>query len=204
MANRGAQRDQCELFSTRPAQNCRSAAFWKLSNNLKLLQVGWVKDAHGLKGELYIQLSAGRADWLSSFKEFWLQKSELQHFKVAAAKPHREGLIVKTDTILDRTQAEKLKGFQFLIPESYLQSEPGETIFLKQIEGFRVIANGKDLGLIQGFSSNGPQDLLKLKLNGSEVLIPLVKEFIDGFDFDSHELRMSLPEGLIEAQLGEK
>lgn len=175
-----------------------------MSNNLKLLQVGWVKDAHGLKGELYIQLSAGRADWLSSFKEFWLQKSELQHFKVAAAKPHREGLIVKTDTILDRTQAEKLKGFQFLIPESYLQSEPGETIFLKQIEGFRVIANGKDLGLIQGFSSNGPQDLLKLKLNGSEVLIPLVKEFIDGFDFDSHELRMSLPEGLIEAQLGEK
>jgi 16S rRNA processing protein RimM len=171
-----------------------------LSNEApKTFSAGWVKDAHGLKGELYIQLFAKKADWLSSFKEFWLRPKaggNLEAFPVVHSKPHRDGLIVRTAQIIDRTQAEKYKGFTFLIPNSYLQAQAGDTIFLKQVLGFTVKDGEREVGIIEGFSTNGAQDLLNVKSASKEVLIPFVSAFIKQIDFDNRVVIMELPAGL--------
>ncbi|MEK6555670.1 MAG: ribosome maturation factor RimM, partial [Bdellovibrionota bacterium] len=74
-------------------------------------EVGRVKDAHGLKGELFVRLFAGRADWLDRFTVGYLvspDESEVQQFEVEEASPHKDGLILKMG-LTDRTPAEKLK-----------------------------------------------------------------------------------------------
>jgi 16S rRNA processing protein RimM len=163
--------------------------------------VGWVKDAHSLKGELYIQLFAKQADWLSSFKIFWLKPksadfSAIVQFEVAKAKAHKDGLIVKSNAIIDRTAAEKLKGFTFLIPESYLEAKPSEGIFLLQIKGFKVFDLDRELGFVSGFSTNNMQDLLIVNNGSREILIPYVDAFIKRVDFDNQRILMELPPGL--------
>ena len=169
-------------------------------NNQNTFKAGWVRDAHGLKGELYIQLFAKRADWLNSFKEFWLETaSGRQSFTVDRAKPHKDGLIVKSKIIIDRTQAEGLKGAAFLIPADYLKANPGETIYLKEIEGFTVQNGNVQIGSIVGFATNGVQDLLTVKTNKKEILIPFVEAFIRQIDFDNRVVFMELPEGLDDA-----
>jgi 16S rRNA processing protein RimM len=176
-----------------------------LSNNIspeKTFHAGWVKDAHGLKGELYIQLFAKKADWLDSFKEFWLKDKlfQITHHKVQRSKIHKDGLIVKPEGLNDRTPAEALKGAQFYIPDGYLEAAPEQGIFLKQILGFEVRNGDRSMGEILGFGTNGMQDLLRVKTPEAlnEVLIPFVEAFLKEIDFDKRIVFMELPDGLDE------
>ncbi len=162
-------------------------------------RVGWVKDAHGLKGEIYVQLFAKQADWLNHLKVFYLEiESELREFNVERAKPHKIGLIIKPREINDRTQAEACKGAPCHIPQEYLKAEPGDGFYLHQILGFKVLDRERSLGEITAFSTNGPQDLLVVQAEGKEILIPFVRPFLKQIDFDNRVVFMELPEGLQE------
>lgn len=181
----------------RRARSCRSAAFSKSLSNQNKFKAGWVRDAHGLKGELYVQLFAKRADWLESFEQFWLEtKSGVESFEVERAKPHKDGLIVKSKSIQDRTQAEALKGAPFFIPDHYLVAKEGDRIFLKQIEGFKAFDGPRDLGVIKNFATNGAQDLLVVQSPEKEILIPFISVFIQQIDYENQTVIFDLPEGL--------
>lgn len=168
--------------------------------------VGKVRDAHGLKGELFIVLFAKVADWLSKLETFDLIRKEMvegklqevrHSFTVKRVKPHKNGLILNPNEMEDRTAAESFAGAVFEIPAELLKSEEGETIYLKEIDGFMVFDGDLEVGPITGFSSNGPQDLLQVKSANGEALIPLVPELINKLDFKNKRIMMSLPQGLL-------
>ncbi len=171
---------------------------------MEYIKVGKVKDAHGLKGELYIYLFAKEATWNKKLKSFRLSNlsatgvSEVKDYKLNSAKPHRDGLIVTTDELKDRTQAEKLKGFGFEIPKSLLVSKAGDTPYLIEILGFEVFDNGNLIGLIQNFSTNNEQDLLVVESSTRFFEIPFVEAYIDEIDYVLKKIKMKIPEGLLE------
>jgi 16S rRNA processing protein RimM len=177
--------------------------------------VGRVKDAQGLKGEIYVRLFAGQADWLerlqkealvylsapaASLAEMDVITGPPQVWQMENARRHKEGLVLKLATLSDRTAAEGLKGMQFLIPQNFLESQPGEAVFLSELLSFEVVdVTLGVVGVIAAFSSNGPQDLLVVKdSTGREHLIPLVKPFIEKMDFANKKIFMNLPPGLLE------
>lgn len=186
--------------------------------------VGRVKDAHGLKGEIWVVLFAGQADWLDDLKEsggFFLSKTEelpsqepkasLKPYKLKGARVHKNGLILQSTEILDRTAAEGLKGWFLAIPEDYLQSAEGESFYLSEIDGFQVNEEGEPIGTVIGFSSNNAQDLLIVELlkearpgvkAGDKIEIPFVEALIVAVDSDEEKIEVDLPNGLIEVQLG--
>ncbi len=191
------------------APSCTSAASSRLSNRSFSPRVvpgfhcvGWVKDAHGLRGEIYVKLSSKKADWLKKVKTFGLclpVGGEFVEYKIKAARPHKEGLIVHLEGLSDRNQSEALRKQSVYIGEKLLASEPGEAIFLNQILGFSVVnESGVVLGEITGFGTNGPQDLLKVKGAHGESLIPLIDAFLRHIDFDLRTVTMELPPGLFD------
>jgi len=162
-----------------------------------------VKDAHGLRGELYVQLHAKSADWLSGEKlKIHLQKLDgtALEFEVERAKPFKAGLIVKLAGMNDRTAAEGWRKAQVYVSKDLLVSEPGERLFLDQLLDFVVLDNGVEVGRVAGFSTNGAQDLLRVERPGGEVLVPLVDAFILRIEFEQKRLLMSLPEGLLDVE----
>ncbi len=171
------------------------------SNNQKLLKVGWVKDAHSLKGEVYVQLHARTADWLDSTNELHLQLNEgdaIQAYVIERAKPFKEGLIVKFEGVTDRTAAEGLRKAKVFVDEELLVAAPGDAVYLNQLLDFSVDDKGHAVGQIVGFMSNGPQDLLRIARPGaSEALVPLVDAYILSIDFDKKQISMDLPPGLL-------
>ncbi len=169
-------------------------------------KVGWVKRAHGIKGELYIQLLSKTADWLEDLKIFQLKplpggREDPQVLTLKRVKPHKQGLILLPEGFSHRNQSELWKGSDFLIDKAILQTEDGEKPYLIEFEGFTVedVRLGV-VGVVEGFMDNGAQDLLLVKPpHGEEVLIP----FVDAFLLDSNKkertLKMNLPEGLVDA-----
>lgn len=166
--------------------------------NLRL--VGRVKDAQGLKGELFVSLIAGQADWLDDLREFFLRTpTGIKKFSVTRSRPHKNGVVLLCAELSDRTQAEALRGFDFLIPEELLVSAPGERIYLGEIIGFQVEhADGRFIGKVQSFRGNGAQDLMVVVDQQAEWEIPLVDAFILEINFAEKKIVMNLPPGLVE------
>lgn len=165
------------------------------------VRVGRVKDGHGIKGEIFITLFAGEAAWLGKLKELRLVNEapvEVKAFSIKSARLHKNGLIVKTNEIRDRNEAEALKGWFLEIPSEFLVSDRGDSIYLHEIHGFRVFVKHKgEVGTIEGFSSNGIQDLLIVKTNWGEFEIPFVEPFVENIEYEAKEIHLDLPEGLL-------
>lgn len=196
------------------------------------VRVGKVKDAHGIRGELFIVLFAGEAAWLNQLKSIRLVNDpdaavprQNPHQKLTPAKPakpqpqgpltyavksarlHKNGLIVKTAEVRDRNQAEEMRGMLLEVPESFLVSKPGEELFLREVLGFSVIDLNRDsenIGKVTAFSSNGAQDLLVVDASTGKVEIPFVADFVEKIDYAKKELRMKLPLGLLGDLEGEE
>lgn len=157
---------------------------------------GWVKDAHGLKGHLYIQVYSPELDWTDSFEALHLfnaRKNEQVSLPVKEFSPFKEGFRVLVEGLSDRTAAEAFKGYHFLIPEGWLEADEGEQVFLAQLKGFEVLDKGKVIGQVEDFATNTVQDLLVV----GEDLIPLIDEFLIEIDYDKKQIKMNLPPGLI-------
>ncbi len=165
--------------------------------------VGKVKEAHGLKGDLYIMVFSGDISWLKKLKSFSL-KSKVSgeiEAEVSSVKPFKLGFLLKSPQIADRTAAEAWKAAEFYIPDELLVSEKGETIYLSEILNFKIKNPEQEtLGVIVGFGSNGAQDLLVVEANGKKIEIPFVEAFIKKFDWKHQVLVMELPEGLLDIE----
>lgn len=167
--------------------------------------VGKIREAHGLKGDLYVLVFSGDISWAKKMKKFGLKAKdsvEMQTFTVERTKPFKKGLIVKAAEVADRTAAEKIEHFEFYIEEELLVSQPGENIYLSEILNFKLKNPEQEtLGTIVAFSSNGAQDLLVVELvNGQKAEVPFVDDLIKKLDFKHSVVVMDLPEGLLDIE----
>lgn len=170
------------------------------SNAWKL--VGKIKDAQGLKGEVYVLIFSGEMEWKSKLRSILLSTEETpeqgQEFEVTKAQNHKTGLILKLKGIENRNQSEELKGKLLFISSEHFVSKKGERIFLNEILGFQVFDGDRAVGEIVQFSSNGPQDLLVIEQNQKKYDIPFVEAFLVEIDFKNRIVKMNLPEGLLD------
>lgn len=179
----------------------------------EFVTVGRVKDAHGLKGELYITLFAQEAVWLKKLKNIRLLPPALEGkealaadgstdlsktFAVRSARLHKNGLILLSPDIQGRNAAEALRGWLLAIPSEFLVARKGEEPFLIEVEGFRVSLKDRgEVGIITGFSSNGVQDLLVVRTPVGEFEVPFVDAFVTNIDYTARVVEMDLPVGLL-------
>ncbi|HPI40764.1 MAG TPA: ribosome maturation factor RimM [Pseudobdellovibrionaceae bacterium] len=177
----------------------------------KYQKIGKIKDAFGIKGDLYIIVFSGDISWIKKLKVFSLKEGSLESedpdlLVVKMVRPHKDGIVVHCEGIDTRNQSELLKGKNFCIDSSLLKSQKGESIFLAEIQGFSVFeveqslsASKKCIGSIESFSSNGIQDLLVVRRGDGKISeIPFVKDFVQEINFDKKEIYLTLPSGLLE------
>ena len=179
-----------------------------METNQDFLTVGKVRDAHGLKGELYMVLFGDPKDWIQEVRDVFLVRNEtrddgkvvaVQHpFKLKRSKSHKRGYIFKVEGIETRTDAEGFQGALFQIHKDVVTSKPGERVFLRELEGFSLEKFGfGPAGKIVGFSTNGLQDLLVVENEKGTFEVPFVEPFIKGVNFTTKVLTLELPEGLL-------
>lgn len=120
-------------------------------------------------------------------------------YAVQRATARRDGIILLLEGCTSRNDAESLEKQFVFIDQKLLVSQKGEAIFLNEILNFTVLDGDKVIGPIEGFSSNGPQDLLVVRTGaGLNVEIPFVEAFLRDIDFAGKKVLMDLPPGLVE------
>jgi 16S rRNA processing protein RimM len=92
---------------------------------------------------------------------------------------------------------------ELYLPLSSLPKLEGNKFYYHEIEGFKVEDTRLgNIGIIQRVNDSNAQPLFEI-LNGStEILVPLIDDFIVKIDRENKIIYLNTPEGLVDLYLG--
>lgn len=165
-----------------------------------LVALGTVAKAHGIRGEIKVYAYSGQPENFLRYQKIFLMISPggtPEEFQIEKSGVAGKFALLSLKECHTRNQAEALIGSIVSIPRTDLPEPDEDEFYLTDLEGKDVIdTEGRRIGRIQGFLQTGAQDLAVVKDRGREYLVPVIKDFIVGFD--GNEVVVNLPPGLLD------
>jgi 16S rRNA processing protein RimM len=161
--------------------------------------------AHGLKGAIKLEL------YTDSPNERFVPGAVLE-LQVPQESPWFGKTVTVTDLkwfnsspvlflkdVTDRTQAESLIKAILLVDQP-LDASPAEpdAWYDHQLSGLKVLRDGVEIGTVVRVDHMPAQDLLVIKTDETEVLLPFVKAFVPKVDVQAGVIEVTPPGGLFE------
>ena len=179
--------------------------WWIQISSSTKLRVGRFLKAHGLKGAIKLELYTdspnerfvpGAVLELQVPEESpWFGKT----VTVSELKWFNSSPVLFLKDVSDRTQAESLIK-AILLVEQPLDVSPQEpdAWYDHQLAGLKVIRDGSEIGTLLRVEHMPAQDLLVIKTEEAEVLLPFVKAFVPKVDVSAGVIEITPPGGLFE------
>jgi 16S rRNA processing protein RimM len=134
-----------------------------------LLEIGYLRRAHGVRGQLNVQLSSDRAERLTPGARWFARGGWLT---VSSATPHQDRWLVTFEEIADRATAQR---YTNAVAYAEPLDDP-EELWVHELIGVPVIeVDGTSRGTCVAVIENPAADLLELD---SGALVPVV--FVSG------------------------
>ena len=150
------------------------------------LEVGRIVKAHGLKGQVLVDLWTDRTERLDVSTELFSERGPLV---VVAAARHQDRFIVTFDRIDSRDEAERWRGVVLSAPRLHDES----VIWIDDLFGAQVYdQGGVSRGVVVDVEANPASDILVLD-SGSLVPLTFVTEVVA-----NERIVVDVPEGLFE------
>jgi 16S rRNA processing protein RimM len=167
---------------------------------LKLVEVGTVARAHGVRGELRIRLHWAGSDALDAVKQVWLSRRGLspEPWAIASMRRVPKAALVRLVGIEDRDEAERLKGATVSIPREALPPlEPGE-YYLCDLVGCEVVGPQGRVGRVVEVRVHPSVDAVVVERDeGPAVEQPLSPPWLEEVDVEKKVIVLSSLEGFI-------
>lgn len=169
------------------------------------LTVGRVAKAHGISGELVVEVRtddpATRFAPGNTLRAKNSRSGEETSFVVEQVREHGARLLVRLAGVDDRDAADALRGSLFVVDSEELPpiDEP-DTYYDHQLEGLRVRTTaGDDVGVVTEVLHTAAGELLAVRRgDGGEVLVPFVGAIVTSVSLEDHSVEIDPPEGLLD------
>jgi 16S rRNA processing protein RimM len=171
------------------------------------LVVGRVVKAHGINGEVVVEIrtddpaarfAAGNTLRAKEPRGGGRERS----YVVDDAREHGGRLLVRLAGVDDRDGADALRGSLFVVDSDDLPpiDEP-DTYYDHQLEGLHVrTTTGQDVGLIAEVLHTAAGELLAVRSDSGEVLVPFVSAIVTSVSLEDRSVEIDPPEGLLDLQ----
>jgi 16S rRNA processing protein RimM len=176
----------------------------------RLIALGEIVGTHGVRGLLRFH-SYGRAEGaLPTNRPVYLtarpapgsqpDTSSTRTITVEAVHPHGKVSLLRVTGVDDIDTAATLVGRALALPEHELpEPEPGE-YYVYQLAGLDVMtADGERVGTIDSSFSNGANEVLVVRDEAREYLIPLIADVVRAVDLDSGRVVIQPIAGLLDS-----
>ncbi len=165
----------------------------------RLLSIGKIVGAHGVKGSLKI-LSHSEALSLLAPDALVIvrNKSGLhRNYKIKGVTPFKRGVLLSLDGITDRAEAESMTGSDLMMSRSEMpELEEGE-YYWSDLIGLAVwTTENVMIGNIESIIQTGGNDVYVVRGPGGETLVPALAKVVLEIHLKQKVMRVSLPEGL--------
>ena len=180
------------------------------------IEVGRIADAWGIKGWFKVLPHSASPEALFSSKRWYLLPSDRKVggskspsqlaavspstdkpvlLKIKEAKDHADTVVACSLDVVDRNQAEALKGARIFVPRSSFPTAGDDEYYWVDLLGLEVLnREGIALGQVKDLMSTGPQTVLVLSQAAEdgkppvERMIPFVSAFVDNVDLPGRKI----------------
>jgi 16S rRNA processing protein RimM len=156
----------------------------------------------GRRGEVGVESHTDVPDRFQQNMRLWAltKNGQRREVKVEDLWPHRNLLVLKFEGIDSINDAEPLVGAELQLPSAErAQLEPGWT-YLSDLVGCRVFDGQREIGEIEDVQFGAGEAPLLVVKSGTKLPheIPFAEAYLEKLDLEHREVRMKLPEGLLE------
>ena len=170
----------------------------------RFLAVGQVMGAHGIRGEVKVQILTDDPRRFDRLAQIWLGIADVddpQPCPLESYRLHKGRALLKLQGCDDRSTAETLRGYLVQIPfEQAIPLEEGE-FFEHQIVGLQVWTSaGEHLRRVEEILYTGANQAYAIRSpqpGRAELLIPAIEDVVLEIDPQAGRLVVELIEGLV-------
>ncbi len=164
------------------------------------ISIGKIVATFGLEGEVILQHSIGKKTSLKDVKAIFIEEvkgSYIPWFITKARAKSEEEVYVMLEGVNSKESAKKLTQKKVWLKADDLKKVAGNTSPLAML-GYKLINEGEELGKVEEVIEQPHQLLLKVIVDGIEMLIPIHEETLDKIDHKKAEVHVTLPDGLLD------
>ncbi|MEO7705434.1 MAG: ribosome maturation factor RimM [Thermoflexales bacterium] len=164
-----------------------------------LVSVGIIHGAHGVRGEVKLASFTQVPDTIARYGP--LRTGTGSTVEIVKLRPRTNGFIAILKGVVDRDQAEALKGTELFVARSLLPEPAGDEVYLGDLVGLAVwLKDGRHLGEVVNIADYGAGTLLDVKLaeRPETMLIPFARSFITDTNVKDGKITVELPEGYLD------
>jgi 16S rRNA processing protein RimM len=161
------------------------------------LVVGFLRRAHGVRGEMIMDLHTDFPERLRSGRKLFVGDGH-KPMTLSGARPHAKGMLVKLKGIETPEDAGLFRNQWVYVKATDVPALPEGKIYQHELFGFKVVdENDHLLGELVEIIETGANDVYVVKDEaGKEILLPAIPSVILELDADRRLMRVHLLEGL--------
>ncbi len=168
----------------------------------KLLKVGQVVNAQGIRGELKIYPFTDYKERFEELEWVYMDHDRDKKYYIEKVRYSKKLVILKLKDIDDRNTAEKHKTRYITIDQEEARQLPKDTYYIADLIDSKVYSEEKELiGILKNvvpYPTHDVYEIINDKNPHKTILIPAVSEFIKKVDIEKKMIVVKLIEGLIE------
>lgn len=171
-----------------------------MPQDMKLVEMGRLGKALGLKGELYLVWHGENLPEKGQILYIPRSEDHIAELVVSALRVHKERLVLSLAGIDNRNLAEELAGSTVFQTRSQLRKPDEEEAFLADLIDSEIfLTDGTCIGKLDHVEFPAGQQIWVIKgCAGNEILFPAQPCFIESLDPEAHKVTISPPPGLLE------
>jgi 16S rRNA processing protein RimM len=147
-----------------------------------LLEVGYVRAAHGLNGEVAVKTYDPASDVLAEVERLWARtrNSGERELRIEAVRDAPKGdLLVRFEGVDSREQAQELVGAALSVFREDLSAPSEGEFFQGDLVGLTALdADGNVLGTVEEIWNSGPVPNLVIRGKSGELMVPFADDFV--------------------------
>lgn len=154
--------------------------------------IGVVRKPHGIKGGLKVSLYSIDLDTLQSLEQLFVNTgNKWEQLSMKSCQGYDDFSIINFNEIKDRTEAEAYRDLEIYTDREALpELEDGE-FYIEDLVGCGVVdEHNKSLGKVAEVITTGAHEVLVVKQGDSEILVPLVDEWVTAIDIKAERIQV--------------
>ncbi|NCG22460.1 MAG: 16S rRNA processing protein RimM [Rhodobacterales bacterium] len=151
------------------------------------VEIGLVNGVFGVHGEVRLFLHNRDSRWLFRARKVTLvgPKGQRRSVSLRAREGAGRRVLGFISEVSNPEQAAGLKDWKILVPISSLPKPDPDEFYISQVEGMEVWVAGRRVGVVRHVHSQGPNDILEVKMPGGIGYVPALETHIESIDLEN-------------------
>lgn len=163
------------------------------------LEVGFLNNTHGIKGELKMTLWCDGFDYLKQFKTLYLDSEGKNPLNIEKVRPQKQGAIIKFKEINSPEEAQNIKGKTLYGNRDDARLPDGRN-YIQDIIGCYVVDvdTEEEYGKVTDVLNYGSCDIYDIESQGKHTLIPAIDDVVKEVNTEFEVVKIKPMKGLFD------